>query len=160
MYEVYRSVIDKGAEIGNGTKIWHFSHVCKGARIGRDCVLGQNVYVGPNVVVGDGVKIQNGVSVYEGVVLEAGVFCGPHCVFINVINPRAFVQRKDEFKQTLVKRGATIGANATIICGVTIGAYAFVGAGAVVTRDVPDYTLVYGNPARVRGRMSAAGNKV
>ncbi|WP_376790599.1 Gfo/Idh/MocA family oxidoreductase [Thermoflexus sp.] len=154
------AVVDEGAEIGEGTKIWHFSHVMPGAKIGRDCVLGQNVFVGRNVVIGDRCKIQNNVSVYEGVTLEEGVFCGPSMVFTNVINPRSEIERKDEFRPTLVKRGATLGANSTILCGVTIGRYAFVGAGAVVTKDVPDYALVVGVPARIVGWMCECGVKL
>jgi UDP-2-acetamido-3-amino-2,3-dideoxy-glucuronate N-acetyltransferase len=152
------SYVDEGAEIGAGTKIWHFCHVMSGAKIGKNCSLGQNVNVGSRAVIGDGVKIQNNVSVYDGVIIEDGVFCGPSCVFTNVINPRSFIERKHEYRKTLVKRGAAIGANATILCGVTIGEYALVGAGAVVTRDVPDYALVYGNPARVRGSVSKNGD--
>ncbi|HJZ85252.1 MAG TPA: acyltransferase [Polyangia bacterium] len=153
------AAVDSGAQIGDGTRIWHFCHVSAGARIGRDCVLGQNVYVG-NVRVGDRVKIQNNVSVYDGVELEDGVFCGPSCVFTNVWNPRAEIGRKQEFRATRVRRGATIGANATILCGLTIGEYAMVGAGAVVTRDVPPYALVVGTPARPVGWMCACGGKL
>ena len=151
------AVIDPGATVGAGTRIWHWSHVMTGARIGRGCSLGQNVFVGTDVVIGDRVKIQNNVSVYEGVVLEDDVFCGPSMVFTNVINPRSQVSRKHEFRTTMVRRGATIGANATVICGHTIGQYAFVGAGAVVTRDVPDHALVVGVPARVVGWMCRCG---
>jgi len=154
------SFVDEGAVIGKGTKIWHFSHVMSGARIGEYCVLGQNVFVGRNVVIGNRVKIQNNVSVYEGVILEDEVFCGPSMVFTNVINPRSEIERKTEFKTTLVKRGATLGANCTIVCGVTIGRYAFVGAGAVVTKDVPDYALVVGVPARQVGWMSRHGHRL
>ena len=154
------SVVDEGAEIGKGTKIWHFSHIMSGAKIGENCVLGQNVFVGRNVVIGNRVKIQNNVSVYEGVILEDEVFCGPSMVFTNVINPRSFIERKNEFKKTLVKRGATIGANATVVCGVTIGEYAFIGAGSVVTKDVPPFALVYGNPARIRGYVCKCGEKL
>lgn len=145
------SIVDDGCEIGEGTKIWHFSHILKGTRIGRGCVIGQNVMIGPDVVVGDGCKIQNNVSLYKGVELEAQVFVGPSAVFTNVFTPRAFIERKHEFRKTLVRRGAAIGANATIVCGVTIGAYAFIGAGAVVREDVPDYALVVGVPARTIG---------
>jgi UDP-2-acetamido-3-amino-2,3-dideoxy-glucuronate N-acetyltransferase len=151
------AIVDEGAEIGPGVKIWHFTHVLKGTRIGESSTLGQNVMVGPNVRVGARVKVQNNVSIYEGVTLEDEVFCGPSCVFTNVLTPRAFVERKAEFAPTLVKRGATIGANATIVCGVTIGRYAMVGAGAVVTRDVRDHALVLGNPARQRGWVSRTG---
>ncbi len=151
------SCVDEGATIGEGTKIWHFCHVMPGARIGRGCSLGQNVFVASGVVIGDNVKIQNNVSVYEGVVIEDDVFLGPSMVFTNVMNPRSHVPRKDEYLRTLVRRGASIGANATIICGVTLGRYAFVGAGAVVTADVPDHALVYGTPARVRGWMCECG---
>jgi len=152
--------VDAGVAIGAGSKIWHFVHVLPGCIIGRNVVLGQNVMAGPNVRIGDGCKIQNNVSLYEGVELEDDVFCGPSCVFTNVVNPRAHVSRKDEFRKTLVQRGATIGANATIVCGVTIGAYAFIGAGAVVTRDVPAHALMIGNPARRSGWMSRAGEKL
>lgn len=153
--------IDEPVAIGKGTKIWHFSHVMAGAEIGEDCVIGQNVFIGPNVKIGNNVKIQNNVSVYEGVTLEDDVFCGPSMVFTNVDRPRsAYPCEHDEYLPTLVKRGATIGANATIVCGCTIGAYAFIGAGAVVTKDVPDYALVYGNPAQIRGWMCECGEKL
>ena len=145
------AVIEEPVEIGEKTQIWHFGHVMSGAKIGDNCILGQNVFIGRGVILGNNVKVQNNVSVYDTVVLEDGVFCGPSMVFTNVINPRSFISRKAEFRKTLVKRGATIGANATIVCGHTIGQYALVGAGAVVTKDVPDYALVYGNPARVKG---------
>ncbi|MEX0804350.1 MAG: Gfo/Idh/MocA family oxidoreductase [Candidatus Binatia bacterium] len=154
------SFIDDHVEIGAGTTIWHVSHVLKNCKLGRDCRIGQNVVIGPNVQIGDGVKIQNNVSVYEGVTLEDGVFCGPSMVFTNVYNPRSEIRRMDELRPTLVRRGATLGANSTIICGVTIGAYAFVGAGAVVTRDVPDFALVVGNPARIAGWMCSCGNRI
>jgi UDP-2-acetamido-3-amino-2,3-dideoxy-glucuronate N-acetyltransferase len=152
--------VDEPASIGPGTKIWHFSHVMKDAVIGGDCVIGQNVLVASGVRIGDGCRIQNNVSLYTGVTLEANVFCGPSLVFTNVVNPRAEVARKDEFRPTLVKQGATLGANATIVCGVTIGAYAFVGAGAVVSRDVADFALVFGNPARRQGWMCRCGVKL
>ena len=154
------SFIDDNVEIGAGTTIWHVSHVLKNCKLGRDCRIGQNVVIGPNVQVGNGVKIQNNVSVYEGVTLEDGVFCGPSMVFTNVYNPRSEIGRMDELRPTLVRRGATLGANSTIVCGVTIGAYAFVGAGAVVTRDVPDFALVVGNPARIAGWMCSCGNRI
>ena len=151
------ATIDEGCAIGDGSSVWHYSHVMPGARIGRGCSLGQNVYVGRDVVIGDNVKIQNNVSVYEGVVLEDDVFCGPSMVFTNVINPRSHVSRKHEFRQTLVRRGATIGANSTIVCGHTIGEYAFIGAGAVVTGDVVPFALMVGVPARRVGWMCACG---
>lgn len=151
------SYVDDGCQIGEGTKIWHFCHVMTGCRIGDRCNIGQNVVISPHVVIGDNVKIQNNVSVYTGVELEDDVFCGPSMVFTNVANPRSHVPRRDEYQRTLVRRGASLGANCTIVCGVTIGRYAFVGAGAVVTRDVPDYALVFGNPARQRGWMCACG---
>lgn len=154
------SYVDEGAEIGDGTKIWHFCHVMSGAKIGSNCSLGQNVNVGGKAVIGNGVKIQNNVSVYDDVIVEDDVFLGPSMVFTNVINPRAFVQRKDEYKQTLLKKGCSIGANVTIVCGVTIGEYAMVGAGSVVTKDVPPYALVYGNPVRVHGEVDKEGNIV
>lgn len=154
------SYVDEGAEIGDGTKIWHFCHIMSGAKIGSNCSLGQNVNVGGKAVIGNGVKIQNNVSVYDDVIVEDDVFLGPSMVFTNVINPRAFVQRKDEYKQTLLKKGCSIGANVTIVCGATIGEYAMVGAGSVVTKDVPPYVLVYGNPARIRGKVDKEGNIV
>ena len=154
------SYADEGAEIGEGTKIWHFCHIMSGAKIGKNCSLGQNVNIGSRAVIGNNVKIQNNVSVYDDVVIEDDVFCGPSCVFTNVINPRAFIERKNEYRKTLVKKGASIGANATIVCGVTIGEYALIGAGSVVTRDVPDYALVYGNPARGKGKVDREGEKV
>jgi UDP-2-acetamido-3-amino-2,3-dideoxy-glucuronate N-acetyltransferase len=152
--------VDEGAEVGEGTRIWHFSHVMKGARIGAGCSIGQNVNVGGKAVIGNGVKIQNNVSVYDDVVIEDEAFCGPSCVFTNVNNPRAFVERKHEYRRTLVKRGASIGANATIVCGATLGEYSFVGAGSVVTKDVPAYAMVYGNPARLRGWICRCGVKL
>ena len=154
------TVVDKAARIGEGTRIWHFCHVSENAVIGANCSVGQNVFIGRGVTIGDGCKIQNNVSVYEGVTLEDDVFCGPSMVFTNVINPRSEISRKDEFRETLVRRGASIGANATIVCGVTIGLYAFVGAGAVVTKDIPDFALVVGNPARQTGFMCCCGEKL
>ena len=151
------AIVDAGVTIGEGTKIWHFSHVLSRTKLGRNCVVAQNVMIGPDVEVGDGCKIQNNVSLYAAVRLEDDVFCGPSCVFTNVLTPRAFVERKQEFLPTLVKKGATIGANATVVCGVTIGRYAMIGAGAVVTRDVPDHALVVGNPARRRSWVSRTG---
>jgi UDP-2-acetamido-3-amino-2,3-dideoxy-glucuronate N-acetyltransferase len=152
--------VDGGVEIGEGTSIWHTSHILKGSHIGKNCKIGQNVVVGPNVTVGQGVKIQNNVSVYEGVTLEDFVFCGPSMVFTNVFNPRSEIPRMKELRSTLVKRGATLGANSTILCGITIGQYALVGAGAVVTKDVPDHGLVVGNPGRVTGWMCLCGVKL
>lgn len=154
------SYVDEPSTIGEGSKIWHFSHILKGVTIGKKCNIGQNVVIGPNVTIGNGCKIQNNVSVYEGVTLEDDVFCGPSMVFTNVFNPRSAVVRKDEYRKTLVKRGASIGANATIVCGTTIGEYAFVGAGAVVTKDVPPYALIVGNPARRTGWMCRCGEKL
>jgi UDP-2-acetamido-3-amino-2,3-dideoxy-glucuronate N-acetyltransferase len=154
------SYLDKDVCIGKGTKIWHFSHIMKGSRIGSNCNIGQNVVIGPNVTIGCHCKIQNNVSIYEGVTLEDEVFCGPSCVFTNVINPRSFISRMHEHQKTLVKKGVTIGANATIICGNSIGKYAFIGAGAVVTKSVPDYALVYGNPAKRAGWMCECGIKL
>jgi len=154
------SYVDDGCSIGEGTKIWHFSHVMAGARIGKRCNIGQNVVISPDVVIGDNVKIQNNVSVYTGVTLEDDVFCGPSMVFTNVVNPRSAVSRKDEYRQTVVKRGASLGANCTVVCGYSIGRYAFVGAGAVITKDVPDYALVIGNPGRIAGWMCECGVKL
>jgi len=154
------AIVDDGATVGEGTRVWHWSHVSGGAVIGRDCSLGQNVFIGNRVVIGDRVKVQNNVSVYDAVTLEDGVFCGPSMVFTNVINPRAEIERKTEFRPTLVKRGATLGANCTVICGVTSGAYAMIGAGAVVTRDVSDFALVTGMPARRVGWVSHSGERL
>ena len=154
------AIVDSGATLGPDTRVWHFSHVCAGARIGARCSLGQNVFVGNDVWVGENVKIQNNVSVYDAVTIEDDVFCGPSMVFTNVFNPRAAVVRKAEYRRTLVRRGATIGANATIVCGVTIGEYAFIGAGAVVNRDVPAFALMTGVPARQRGWISRHGERL
>jgi UDP-2-acetamido-3-amino-2,3-dideoxy-glucuronate N-acetyltransferase len=153
------SYVDEGAEIGDETKIWHFCHIMSGARIGKKCSIGQNVNIGSRAIIGDNVKIQNNVSVYDDVIIEDDVFCGPSCVFTNIINPRAFVERKHEYKTTIIKKGASIGANATIVCGVTIGEYALIGAGSVVTKDIPAYSLAYGNPARVNGKVNKDGEK-
>jgi UDP-2-acetamido-3-amino-2,3-dideoxy-glucuronate N-acetyltransferase len=154
------AVIDEGCEIGSGTKIWHFSHIMPGCKIGENCNLGQNVVVSPKVVLGNNVRVQNNVSIYEGVICEDDVFLGPSMVLTNVINPRSAVSRKTEYKTTLIKKGASIGANATIVCGNTIGEFAFVGAGAVVTKDVPAYALIVGNPAKQIGWMSEYGQKL
>ena len=154
------AIIDEGAQIGQDTRVWHFVHVCGGARIGSGCSLGQNVFVGNDVQIGNNVKIHNNVSVYDAVTLEDDVFCGPSMVFTNVYNPRSAVARKTEYRRTLVKQGATIGANATIVCGSTVGRYAFVGAGAVVQKDVPDFALVVGVPARQIGWMSRFGERL
>lgn len=154
------AIVDEGAQLGDGTRVWHFVHVCAGAAIGEHCSLGQGVYIGNDVVIGRGVKIQNHVSVYDAVTLEDDVFCGPSMVFTNVLNPRSAVPRKTEYRRTLVQRGATLGANCTVVCGHTIGAYAFVAAGAVVTADVPDFALVAGVPARRIGWMSRQGERL
>jgi UDP-2-acetamido-3-amino-2,3-dideoxy-glucuronate N-acetyltransferase len=154
------AIVDEGAQLGEGCRVWHWVHISAGARIGRGCSFGQNVYVGNDVVIGDNVKIQNNVSVYDAVTLEDDVFCGPSMVFTNVYNPRAAVARKAEYRRTLVRRGATLGANCTIVCGTTIGEHAFVGAGAVVQRDVPPYALVVGVPARRIGWMSRHGERL
>lgn len=160
-YTVHSSaIVDEGAQIGEGSRVWHFVHVCGGARIGKGVSLGQNVFVGNKVVIGDHCKIQNNVSVYDNVTLEEGVFCGPSMVFTNVYNPRSLIERKSEYRDTLVKKGATLGANCTIVCGTTIGEYAFVGAGAVVNKDVPAYALVVGVPARQIGWMSEFGEQL
>lgn len=154
------SYIDEPNEIGEGTKIWHFSHIMKDSKIGKNCNIGQNVVISPNVIIGSDVKIQNNVSVYTGVICEDDVFLGPSCVFTNVINPRSFIERKNEYRQTIIKRGASIGANATIICGHNIGRYALIGAGTTVTKDVPDYALVVGTPAKVIGYVCECGNRL
>jgi UDP-2-acetamido-3-amino-2,3-dideoxy-glucuronate N-acetyltransferase len=154
------AIVDAGATLGDDTRVWHFVHVCGGARIGAGCSLGQNVFVGNDVVIGNNVKIQNNVSVYDAVTIEDDVFCGPSMVFTNVYNPRSAVTRKDEYRKTLVKRGATLGANCTIVCGSTVGAYAFVGAGAVINRDVADFALMVGVPARQVGWMSRFGERL
>ena len=151
------SVVDAGAKVGAGTKIWHFCHIMRGAVIGKQCILGQNVFIGVGVKIGDRVKLQNNVSVYEGVTLEDGVFCGPAATFTNIPNPRSEIERKDRFQKTLVRRGASLGANVTILCGATIGRYAMVGAGAVVTKDIPDHALAYGVPCRVEGWVCRCG---
>ena len=154
------SYVDEPCEIGEGTKIWHFSHIMKNSKIGKNCNIGQNVVISPGVVLGNNVKIQNNVSVYTGVTCEDDVFLGPSMVFTNVINPRSSVNRKEEFKETIVKKGASIGANATIICGITLGKYSFVAAGAVVTKSIPDHGLVMGNPAKLAGWMSELGERL
>jgi len=161
-YFVHKSAyIEKDVQIGKGTQIWHFSHIMKGTRIGKNCKIGQNVFIDRKARIGNGVKIENNVSVYKKVILEDNVFCGPSAVFTNVINPRSAYPRKlSEYRATLVKKGTTVGANATIVCGHTLGRYAFIGAGAVVTRDIPDYALAYGNPAKVKGWMCECGNKL
>lgn len=154
------AIVDEGAQIGDGSRVWHFVHVCAGARIGKEVSLGQNVFIGNKVVIGDYCKVQNNVSVYDNVTLEEGVFCGPSMVFTNVHNPRALVPRKSEYRDTRVRKGATLGANCTVVCGVTVGEYAFVAAGAVVTRDVPAYALMVGVPARQVGWMSEYGERL
>jgi UDP-2-acetamido-3-amino-2,3-dideoxy-glucuronate N-acetyltransferase len=159
-YQHPSAIVDEGAQIGEGSRVWHFVHVCAGARIGKGVSLGQNVFVGNKVTIGDKCKIQNNVSVYDNVTLEEGVFCGPSMVFTNVYNPRSLVERKDEYRDTLVRKGATLGANCTIVCGVTIGEFAFVGAGAVVNKDVPAYALMVGVPARQIGWMSEFGEQL
>ena len=160
-YQVHETaIVDEGAELGEGCRVWHFVHVCSGAKIGKGVSLGQNVFVGNKVTIGDHCKIQNNVSVYDNVHLEEGVFCGPSMVFTNVYNPRSLIERKSEYKDTHVKKGATLGANCTIVCGVTIGEYAFVGAGAVVNKDVPAYALMVGVPAKQVGWMSEFGEQL
>lgn len=159
-YQHPSAIVDEGAQIGEGSRVWHFVHVCGGARIGNGVSLGQNVFVGNRVIIGDRCKIQNNVSVYDNVTLEDGVFCGPSMVFTNVYNPRSLIERKDEYRDTLVKKGATLGANCTIVCGITIGEFAFVGAGAVVNKDVAAYALMVGVPARQIGWMSEFGEQL
>ncbi|BBR52923.1 MULTISPECIES: UDP-2-acetamido-3-amino-2,3-dideoxy-D-glucuronate N-acetyltransferase [Pseudomonas] len=159
-YQHPSAIVDEGAQIGENSRIWHFVHVCAGARIGAGVSLGQNVFVGNKVVIGDRCKVQNNVSVYDNVTLEEGVFCGPSMVFTNVYNPRSLIERKDQYRDTLVKKGATLGANCTIVCGVTIGEYAFIGAGAVINKDVPAYALMVGVPARQIGWMSEFGEQL
>lgn len=160
-YQVHESaIVDAGAQIGEGSRVWHFVHVCGGAKIGKGVSLGQNVFVGNKVTIGDHCKIQNNVSVYDNVHLEEGVFCGPSMVFTNVYNPRSLIERKDQYMDTLVKKGATLGANCTIVCGVTIGEYAFIGAGAVVNKDVKAYALMVGVPAKQIGWMSEFGEQL
>jgi len=154
------AVVDEPAEISDRTQIWHFSHIMSGAKIGANCIIGQNVFIGSGAILGNNIKIQNNVSLYDGVILEDDVFCGPSMVFTNVFNPRSFISRKKEFRKTLAKKGATIGANATVVCGNTIGEYAFIGAGSVVTKNVPDYALVYGNPAKVRGWVCQCAEEI
>jgi UDP-2-acetamido-3-amino-2,3-dideoxy-glucuronate N-acetyltransferase len=154
------SVVDEPAEIGEGTQIWHFSHIMAGAKIGKKCTIGQNVFIASGAVLGNNIKLQNNVSVFRAVTLEDDVFCGPSMVFTNVFNPRSFISRKKEFRATLVRKGATIGANATIICGNEIGQYAFIGAGSVVTKDIPDYALVYGNPGKVKGWVCQCAEEI
>lgn len=159
-YQHPSAIVDEGAQIGESSRVWHFVHVCGGARIGKGVSLGQNVFVGNSVVIGDNCKVQNNVSVYDNVTLEEGVFCGPSMVFTNVYNPRSLIERKDQYRDTLVKKGATLGANCTIVCGVTIGEFAFVGAGAVVNKNVPAYALMVGVPARQIGWMSEFGEQL
>jgi UDP-2-acetamido-3-amino-2,3-dideoxy-glucuronate N-acetyltransferase len=154
------AIVDEGAQIGEGSRVWHFAHVCAGARIGKGVSLGQNVFVGNKVTIGDRCKVQNNVSIYDNVWLEEGVFCGPSMVFTNVYNPRALIERKAEYKDTLIKKGATLGANCTIVCGITVGEYAFIGAGAVINKDVKPYALVVGVPARQIGWMSEFGEQI
>lgn len=159
-YQHETAIVDEGAQIGSDSRVWHFVHVCGGAKIGKGVSLGQNVFVGNKVVIGDHCKVQNNVSVYDNVTLEEGVFCGPSMVFTNVYNPRSLIERKDQYRNTLVKKGATLGANCTIVCGVTIGEYSFVGAGAVINKDVPAYALMVGVPAKQIGWMSEFGEQL
>lgn len=159
-YQHESAIVDDGAQIGSDSRVWHFAHVCGGAKIGKGVSLGQNVFVGNRVTIADKCKVQNNVSVYDNVHLEEGVFCGPSMVFTNVYNPRSLIERKDEYRDTLVKRGATLGANCTIVCGVTIGEHAFVGAGAVINKDIPDYAMVVGVPGKQIGWMSEYGEKL
>ena len=154
------AIVDEGAQIGEGSRVWHFVHVCGGARVGQNVSMGQNVFIGNKVTIGDNCKIQNNVSVYDNVHLEEGVFCGPSMVFTNVYNPRSLIERKDEYRDTLIKKGATLGANCTIVCGVTVGEYAFIGAGAVINKDVPAYALMVGVPAKQIGWMSEFGEQL
>lgn len=154
------SIVDNNVTIGASCRIWHFCHISSGSKLGSECVLGQNVYIGPNVEIGSGVKLQNNVSVYQGIVIEDDVFCGPSMVFTNVINPRAFIERKEQFKKTIVRKGATLGANCTILCGIEIGEYALVGAGAAVTKSIPAFALVAGVPARQHGWVSKYGHNL
>ena len=159
-YQHDSAIVDEGAQIGDNSRVWHFVHVCGGAKIGQGVSLGQNVFVGNKVIIGDHCKVQNNVSVYDNVILEEGVFCGPSMVFTNVYNPRSLIERKDQYRNTLIKKGATLGANCTIVCGVTVGEYAFVGAGAVINKDVPAYALVVGVPAKQIGWMSDFGEQL
>ena len=154
------TVVDEPVEIGEGTQIWHFSHVMSNAKIGKNCIVGQNVFIGSGAILGNNIKIQNNVSIYDRVILENDVFCGPSMVFTNVFNPRSFISRKKEFRKTVLRKGATIGANATIVCGNSIGQYAFIGAGSVVTKDIPDYALVYGNPGKVKGWVCQCAEEI
>ena len=159
-YQHESAIVDEGAQIGDNSRVWHFVHVCGGAKIGQGVSLGQNVFIGNKVIIGDHCKVQNNVSVYDNVILEEGVFCGPSMVFTNVYNPRSLIERKDQYRNTLIKKGATLGANCTIVCGVTVGEYAFVGAGAVINKDVPAYALVVGVPAKQIGWMSEFGEQL
>ena len=154
------AIVDEPTDIGKGTKIWHFTHVMSGVKIGENCIIGQNVFIGSGVILGNNIKVQNNVSIYDGVILEDDVFCGPSMVFTNVFNPRSFISRKKEFRKTLIRKGATIGANVTIVCGNEIGQYAFIGAGSVVTKDVRDYALIYGNPGKVKGWVCQCAEQI